>query len=386
MNIQDYSFVIVGSGFLGTVLAERIARHADQHVLVIEKRSHIGGNCYSETDEATGIEFHRYGTHIFHTSNEKVWKYIQQFTSFNNYRHQVLSSYKDRIYQFPINLETINQFYHLNLKPYEVDDFMATVRDHSIKEPSNFEEQAVALLGHELYEAFFRHYTIKQWQVDPRNLPASIFNRLPFRKNYIENYFFDQWQGIPENGYTRIFRNLLSHPKIRVMLDTDYFSLRYQLKKDACLVYSGPIDRYFDYKYGKLNWRTLRFEKETLDMEDFQGNSVINFPGPEIPYTRIHEPRHLHPERNYTKDNTIIFKEYSLPDEGNSPYYPIASDRNRQLLELYRKEAGQLKNVFISGRLGDFKYYDMDQTIERALEICETGILPLIRSHNESQS
>jgi len=386
MNIQDYSFVIVGSGFLGTVLAERIARHADQHVLVIEKRSHIGGNCYSETDEATGIEFHRYGTHIFHTSNEKVWKYIQQFTSFNNYRHQVLSSYKDRIYQFPINLETINQFYHLNLKPYEVDDFMATVRDHSIKEPSNFEEQAVALLGHELYEAFFRHYTIKQWQVDPRNLPASIFNRLPFRKNYIENYFFDQWQGIPENGYTRIFRNLLSHPKIRVMLDTDYFSLRYQLKKDACLVYSGPIDRYFDYKYGKLNWRTLRFEKETLDMEDFQGNSVINFPGPEIPYTRIHEPRHLHPERNYTKDNTIIFKEYSLPDEGNSPYYPIASDRNRQLLELYRKEAGQLKNVFISGRLGDFKYYDMDQTIERALEIYETGILPLIRSHNESQS
>jgi UDP-galactopyranose mutase len=170
------------------------------------------------------------------------------------------------------------------------------------------------------------------------------------------------------------------------MLDTDYFSLRYQLKKDACLVYSGPIDRYFDYKYGKLNWRTLQFEKETLDMEDFQGNSVINFPGPEIPYTRIHEPRHLHPERNYTKDNTIIFKEYSLPDEGDNPYYPIASDRNRQLLELYRKEAGQLKNVFISGRLGDFKYYDMDQTIERALEIYETGILPLIKRHNESQS
>ncbi|HVU85528.1 MAG TPA: UDP-galactopyranose mutase [Puia sp.] len=384
MNIQDYSFVIVGSGFLGSVLAERIACHAGQPVLVIERRSHIGGNCYSKTDETTGIEFHQYGTHIFHTSNEKVWKYIRQFTSFNSYRHQVLSSYKDRIYQFPINLETINQFYHVNLKPFEVDDFMASIRGNSTKEPSNFEEQAISLLGHELYEAFFRHYTIKQWQVGPRNLPASIFNRLPFRKNYTENYFFDQWQGIPENGYTSIFENLLSNSRIRVMLDTDYFSIRNQLKKDACLVYSGPIDRYFDYKYGRLDWRTLRFEKETLNMEDFQGNSVINFPGPEIPYTRIHEPRHLHSERNYTKNHTIIFREYSLFDEGSNPYYPIPSERNRRLLEHYKKEAEHLQNVFISGRLGDYKYYDMDQTIERALEIYETEILPIIRSRHEN--
>jgi UDP-galactopyranose mutase len=168
------------------------------------------------------------------------------------------------------------------------------------------------------------------------------------------------------------------------MLGTDYFSLRKQLKKDACLVYSGPIDRYFDYKHGRLNWRTLRFEKERLDMEDFQGNAVINFPGPEIPYTRIHEPRHLHPERNYTKNNTIIFREYSLADDGNNPYYPIASGRNQRLMEYYKREAAQLKNVFISGRLGDYKYYDMDQTIERALEIYETQIIPFIRSRHEN--
>lgn len=379
MNIQDYPFVVVGSGFLGSVIAERIANHSGKPVLVIEKRGHIGGNCFSEMDNTTGIEYHKYGTHIFHTSNKKVWDYIRQFTSFNTYRHRVLSSYKNQIYPFPINLETINQFYHVNLKPYELDDFMASVRDNSIKEPANFEEQATALLGLELYEAFFMHYTIKQWQVDPRKLPASIFNRIPFRKNYVENYFFDHWQGIPENGYTAIFRKLLSHPKITVMLDADYFSLRDQVNKNACLIYSGPIDRFFDYQYGKLDWRTLRFEKDILGMEDFQGNAVINFPGPDIPYTRIHEPRHLHPERDYTKTKTIIFREYSLPDQGDNPYYPITSDENQKLLNLYKKEAGKLKQVFISGRLGDYKYYDMDQTIERALEIYETSILPLIR-------
>jgi len=384
MDIQEYSFVVVGSGLLGAVIAERIASQLDQPVLVIEKRPHIGGNCYSTADPATGIEYHQYGTHIFHTSNEKVWNYIRQFTTFNTYRHQVLSCHKDRIYQFPINLETINQFYNINLKPFEVDAFMSSVRDASIKEPANFEEQAIALLGRDLYEAFFRHYTIKQWQMDPRDLPASIFNRLPFRKNYVENYFFDQWQGIPEKGYTSIFETLLSNKKIRVMLDTDYFALRDQLNPNACLVYSGPIDRFFDYKYGRLNWRTLRFDMETVQTEDYQGNAVINYPGGDIPYTRIHEPRHLHPERNYTKEKTIIFREYSLPDRGEDPYYPIASQENQQLLLQYKKEGQQRKNVFISGRLGDYKYYDMDQTIDRALEIFETGILPQTRSNHES--
>jgi len=381
MDLSDYPYVIVGSGLLGAVIAERIAGQLDQPVLVIEKRPHIGGNCYSATDAETGIEYHRYGTHIFHTSNEKVWDYIRKFTTFNTYRHKVLTSHNGRIYPFPINLATVNQFFGRTLKPYEVEAFMATVREN-IPNPENFEEQALTEIGRSLYEAFFKHYTIKQWQTDPKNLPAAIFNRIPFRTNYDDNYFFDRWQGTPENGYTDLFQHLLSNKRIRILLNTDYFELRGRLNAAACLVYSGPIDRFFDYKYGRLSWRTLRFEQETVAIGDYQGNSVINHPDPADPYTRIHEPRHLHPEKQYPKNKTIIFREYSLPDHGDNPYYPIASEENQRLLNLYRQEAAQLKNVFISGRLGDYKYYDMHQTIDRALEIFETGILPLTHANH----
>ncbi len=207
----------------------------------------------------------------------------------------MLSCHNGRNYQFPINLETINLFYKVNLKPFEVDEFMASIRERSGTSPANFEDQAIAQLGRGLYEAFFRPYTIKQWQADPRALPASIFNRIPIRKNYDDSYFSDTWQGIPEDGYTAIFNRLFADPRIRVLLNTDYFSLRAELNPDACLIYSGPIDRFFDYKYGKLSWRTLRFDRELIDTDNYQGNSVINFPDPDIPYTRIHEPRHLHP-------------------------------------------------------------------------------------------
>ncbi|WP_207511089.1 UDP-galactopyranose mutase [Longitalea luteola] len=376
MEICDYSFVVVGSGLLGAVIAERIANCLNKPVLVIEKRNHIGGNCYSETDAETQIEYHKYGTHIFHTSNERVWKYVNQFTTFNAYRHQVLACYKDKIYQLPINLETINSFFNVNLKPYQVDKFMAERTSLQTHQPGNFEEKAISLLGKELYEAFIKGYTLKQWQIDPCQLPASIFNRLPFRKNYDENYFFDNWQGIPKDGYTAMFERMLSNKKIHVLLNTDFFDVRDQLKKDACLVYSGPIDRFFNYKYGKLSWRTLRFEQEVIEVEDYQGNSVINFPEIEIPYTRIHEPKHLHPERDYTREKTVIFKEYSLKDNGSDPFYPISSADNIKIFDRYKEEASQLPNVFISGRLGDYKYYDMHQTIARALEIFEIGILP----------
>ncbi|HEV9036359.1 MAG TPA: UDP-galactopyranose mutase [Puia sp.] len=381
MDLPDYSYVVVGSGLLGAVIAERIATQLDQPVLVIEKRPHIGGNCYSATDPTTGIEYHQYGTHIFHTSNEKVWNYVKKFTSFNNYRHKVLTSHDGRTYPFPINLATINQFYNKNLKPFEVEPFMATIRE-PIPDPENFEEQALSRLGRPLYEAFYKHYTIKQWQTDPKNLPAAIFNRIPFRTSYDDNYFFDRWQGIPADGYTGLFQRLLANKKIKVLLNTDYFDLRDRLNKHACLIYSGPIDRFFDYKYGKLSWRTLRFEHQTLETGDYQGNSVINFPDAADPYTRIHEPRHLHPEKAYPKDKTIIFREYSLPDQGDNPYYPIANEANQQLLAKYRHEAAGLKNVFISGRLGDYKYYDMHHTIDRALEIFEMGILPLTHANH----
>jgi UDP-galactopyranose mutase len=376
MDLDRFSYVIVGSGLLGSVLAERIASQLDRKVLVIEKRDHIGGNCYSEDDPSTGIEFHRYGTHIFHTSNEKVWDYVNGFVSFNSYRHQVLTSYRNRLFQFPINLMTINSFYNVNLRPYEVDAFMAKIRGSAIREPANFEEQAIAVLGPDLYEAFFKHYSFKQWQLYPHDLPVSVFNRLPFRKNYNDNYFFDQWQGIPEGGYTQLFTRLLSHRNITLLTNTDYFDIRDSLKKDCVLVYSGPIDRFFDYSLGRLSWRTLRFEKEILQIEDYQGNAVINYPEPDIPYTRIHEPRHLHPERRYTTEKTIVFREYSLADSGDAPFYPIASAANHRLLAQYQELASQLPRTHISGRLGDYKYYDMDQTVQRALELFERSILP----------
>ncbi len=385
MKLSEYPYVIVGSGFLGSVLAERIATVMDQPVLVIEKRDHIGGNCYSEIDPETGIESHKYGTHIFHTSNKKVWDYINQFTSFNGYRHQVLASHKEKIYQLPINLETINSFFGVNLRPYEVDDFLAAKRKSSSTTPGNFQEKAIALLGEELYETFIRGYTIKQWQIDPTELPETVFNRLPFRKSYDENYFYDTWQGIPIDGYHNIFKKLLSNINITTLLNTDYFAIKEELNPAATLIYSGPIDRFFDYKYGKLNWRTLRFEKEIIAVEDYQGNSVINYPELSVPYTRIHEPRHLHPERNYSSNKTIIFKEYSSADNGDNPYYPIPTAENNSLYKLYKDEADQLKNVFISGRLGDYKYYDMHQTVDKALEIFEHSILPAFNLTNPQE-
>ncbi|MBS1598519.1 MAG: UDP-galactopyranose mutase [Bacteroidetes bacterium] len=378
MDLSEYSFVIVGSGLLGSVVAERITSQLGQKILLIEKRNHVGGNCFSEVDKETNIEFHKYGTHIFHTDNERVWKYINQFTNFNSYRHQVLSSYQNKIYQLPINLETINSFYNITLKPFEVDDFLARLKTPLEKAPSNFEEKAISIIGKDLYEAFIKSYTEKQWQVDPKQLPASIFNRLPFRKNYHESYYFDKWQGVPTDGYATMFNKLLSDKKITVLLNTDFFSVRNQLKKNAIIIYSGPIDKFFDYRFGKLSWRTLSFHQETISVEDFQGNAVINYPEKEIPYIRIHEPKHLHPERNYTTEKTIIFKEYSMKDDGKNPFYPILSDDNQQKYDLYKKEADQLKNVFIAGRLGDYKYYDMHQTIEKALDIFETGIAPQI--------
>jgi len=376
MDLHEFSFVVVGSGLLGSVIAERITSQLGQNVLIIEKRNHIGGNCYSEIDPESKIEFHKYGTHIFHTDNEKVWKYINQFTSFNSYRHQVLSSYKNKIYQLPINLETINSFFNINLKPYEVDDFLSTMKTGTKGPPANFEEKAISIVGKDLYEAFIKSYTEKHWQIDPNMLPADIFSRLPFRKNYNENYYFDKWQGIPLNGYADLFNNLLSNKKISILLNTDFFSIRESLQKDATIIYSGPIDKFFNYKFGRLSWRSLQFEQETIAVDDYQGNAVINFPEKEIPHIRIHEPKHLHPERNYTTEKTIIFKEYSVKDDGTNPFYPILSTDNLKKYEQYKQEALQLKKVFISGRLGDYKYYDMHQTIAKALDVFETGILP----------
>ncbi|MDP7319730.1 MAG: UDP-galactopyranose mutase [Bacteriovoracaceae bacterium] len=373
--MKDYEYVVVGAGFFGAVIAERIATVLDKPVLVLEKRDHIGGNCHSQLDSETKIEYHTYGTHIFHTSNEKVWDYISKFTEFNAYFHQVLTTYKDKVYQMPINLETINSFYNVNLRPYEVKEFLAKeIAKEPYPNPSNMEEKAISLMGRPLYEAFIKGYTKKQWQKDPKELPDSIIKRLPFRTNYNENYFFDKWQGIPLKGYTKLFENMLDHKNIQLKLNTDFFEVKEQLNGDALIIYSGPIDQYFDYKHGHLEWRTLKFEKEVKGVRDYQGTSVMNYAEEEVPYTRIHEPSHLHPEREPNEEKALIIKEFSLKDDGSNPYYPINDERNSNLVLKYREEADKSENLIISGRLGDYKYYDMHHTINMALELFEDVI------------
>ncbi len=371
MNYKKYDVIIVGCGFFGSVIAERIATQMNLKVLIIDKRNHIGGNCYSEIHKETNVNYHKYGTHIFHTSNQKVWNYISNFAEFNNYKHQVLTTFKDRVYQMPINLETINSFYNVNLKPFEVKDFLKSEidKENISSEPRNFEEKAISLIGRPLYEAFIKGYTLKQWQRHPSKMPESILNRLPFRTNYDETYFLNaKWEGIPIGGYTPIFEKLLDHQNIDIRLNTDFFEIKKDLPNDKILFYSGPIDKFFDYKHGKLDWRTLHFEKEVVDYNDFQGTSVMNYADENIPFTRIHEPKHLHPEEENTLPNTLIIKEFSLKDDGSNPYYPISDDRNQKIVLKYRKEVSKVDNLFICGRLGDYKYYDMDKTIEMALE------------------
>ncbi|MEQ3664023.1 MULTISPECIES: UDP-galactopyranose mutase [unclassified Olleya] len=367
---KNYDYVLVGAGFYCSIIAERIANDLGKKVLIVEKRNHIGGNCFSETNIETGIEFHKYGTHIFHTSNKKVWEYISNFTTFNSYYHQVLITYNSKVYQMPINLETINSFYNINLKPFEVDDFLEQeFKKESYTNPKNFEEQAINIIGRPLYDAFIKGYTIKQWGRDPKDLPASIIKRLPFRKNYSESYFFDTYQGIPTDGFTAIFDKLLASNNIDIQLNTDFFEIKEQLNSSATIIYSGSIDRLLDYRFGELDYRTLDFEFEVVNYEDFQGTSVMNYGNQKIPYTRIHEPKHLHPERTYNLDKTLIIKEYSKEANREEPYYPIGGEVNKSLYAKYLKEVKKVyPNLIIGGRLGDYKYYDMHHVIENALD------------------
>jgi len=375
VDLSNLKYLIVGAGFFGSVLAERIANDLREKVLVIDKYPHPGGNCASGIDPETGIEFHKFGTHIFHTSCEKVWNYIGSYTAFNGYRHQVLSMVGGKVYQMPINLETINSFYGINLRPFEVDAFLRKeIEKEKILEPRNLEEKAVSLIGRPLYEAFIRGYTEKQWQKDCKLLPPSIIERLPVRKNYDENYFFDPWQGIPREGYNRIFEHLLDNERIEFMSEVDFFAIRGQVPSSCMIIYSGPIDRFFDYQFGRLEWRTLEFEREVLPVEDFQGTSVMNYPERSVPYIRIHEPRHLHPERRYPPDKTLIMREYPKTDDGEHPYYPVNTTDNQEKLKKYLAEREKVPQVLFGGRLGDYKYYDMDQVIGAALNLYEEKV------------
>lgn len=371
---------VVGAGFFGAVIAERIADDSGFPVTVIEKRSHIGGASWSEKCSETGIECHIYGSHIFHTSDERVWDYVRRFTEFNEYRHKVWTTYRNRPYVFPINLATINSFYGINIKPSEVNAFIIEkAAREKISEPKNLEEKGIFLIGRSLYEAFIKGYTIKQWGKDPKELSTEIISRLTVRSNFNDRYFSDQYEGIPLDGYGKLFSRILDHKLIEIQLNTDFFTIKDTISSDSLIIYTGAVDRFFDYCHGRLEWRTSTFEVDIHNISDYQGTAVMNYADQEIPYTRIHEFKHYHPEREQTKQ-TVTYREYSkFCKEGDEPYYPVATTENVNMMKKYSKECEKLDNVIFGGRLGTYKYIDMDDAIAEAIDCYEGKIVPLLK-------
>lgn len=378
IDFSKVDLLIVGAGFYGATLAERVANQLQKNVLLIDRRSHIGGNAYSEFDGETGIEIHRYGAHLFHTPNELVWTYLNRFTAFTDYKHRVYSSYRNQVYSMPINLGTISQFFNRRLSPDEARALIAEqAAEMADRHPANLEEKAISLIGRPLYEAFIRGYTAKQWQTDPRDLPEHIITRLPVRYTFDNRYFNDRYEGLPVDGYTAIFERMLKHPRIDVALGVDFFELKSALPADLPIVYTGPIDRYFDYSEGELGWRTIDFEKETLNTGDFQGTAVMNYADETIPYTRILEFRHFNPERTYQTEKTVVVREYSRSAKrADEPYYPIDTRQDKAVFLRYRERAEAEANVHFGGRLGTYRYLDMHQAIGAALKAFDNCLLP----------
>jgi UDP-galactopyranose mutase len=366
--------VIAGSGLFGLTVAERCARDLGLRVLVVERRDHIGGNAYSEIEPATGIEVHRYGAHLFHTSNERVWEYVNRFTAFTDYRHRVYSVFKGRVYPMPINLGTICAYFGRAMGPDEARRLIAE-QAAEVADPRNLEEKAISLIGRPLYEAFIRGYTAKQWQTDPRDLPPEIITRLPVRYTFDNRYFADRYEGLPRDGYASWLERMADHPRIEIRLGTDFFDL--DAAGSVPVVYTGPLDRYFGHREGALGWRTLDFEPEVLATGDFQGTPVMNYADEDVPYTRIHEFRHFHPERESPPDRTVIVREYSrFAEPGDEPYYPIDTEADRVRLARYRDLARAEKGVLFGGRLGTYRYLDMHMAIASALTMYDNRLRP----------
>jgi len=376
--------VIVGSGFFGLTIAERCAQDLGLRVLIVERRSHIGGNAYSEKEPDTGIEIHRYGAHLFHTSNRRVWEYANRFTDFTGYQHRVFTIYKGRVYPMPINLGTICEYFGAVMSP---DEARALVAEQSAEVPAdraaNLEQKAISLIGRPLYEAFIRGYTYKQWQTDPADLPAEIITRLPVRYTFNNRYFNDTFEGLPVDGYTAWLERMLDHPRIEVRVDTEFASVRSGVLGNVPVVYTGPLDEYFGYAAGDLGWRTLDFDLEVLPTGDFQGTPVMNYADSDVPFTRIHEFRHFHPERDwYPKDKTVIMREFSrFADRGEEPYYPINTPQDRERLLAYRDMAAREPGVIFGGRLGTYRYLDMHMAIGSALSVYDNRVRPFFGGH-----
>ncbi|WP_404347623.1 UDP-galactopyranose mutase [Phycicoccus jejuensis] len=378
--------VVVGSGLYGLTVAEQAARRG-LDVLVVERRDHVGGNAWSETEPETGIEVHRYGAHLFHTSNARVWEYVNRFTAFTDYVHRVWTVHRGEVYPMPINLGTLNQFFRSVHGPEAARALVAEQAAELTGEPRNLEEKAVSLIGRPLYEAFVRGYTAKQWQTDPTQLPAEVISRLPVRFTYDNRYFNDTWEGLPVDGYAAWLTRMLDHPRIEVRLETDVLERGHALHRDRLVgqvpvVVTAPVDRWFDHAHGRLGWRTLDFEQEVLPVGDHQGTAVLNEADESVPWTRVLEFRHFHPERtHYPSDRTVVVREHSRfagPDD--EPYYPVAASADRERLAAYRELAATERavGVHFGGRLGTYKYLDMHMAIASALTFVDNELDALV--------
>ena len=374
--------VVVGSGFFGLTIAERCASELGLKVLVVERRSHLGGNAYSEIDPETGIEVHVYGTHLFHTSNQKVWDYCHRFTTFTDYRHRVFGKYQGQVYSLPMNLGLINQFFGKSHTPDEARALIAEQSsEFATEDATNLEEKAISLIGRPLYEAFIKGYTAKQWQTDPTELSPDIITRLPVRYTFRDGWFNDTYEGLPTDGYAAWLSRMADHENIEVRLETDFLDaengVAAQYKGQVPIVYTGPVDEYFDHSEGRLSWRTVDLERETLDVDDFQGTGVVNYNDQEVPWTRILEFKHLHPERTYLPGKSIVVHEYSrFAEEGDEPYYPVNTAEDRAVLLRYRELAKREPMVLFGGRLGTYQYLDMHMAIGSALSMFENTLRP----------
>ncbi|MBF0564424.1 MAG: UDP-galactopyranose mutase [Nitrospirae bacterium] len=360
-----YDVVIVGAGISGAVLAERFASVCNKKVLVLEKRPHVGGICYDFIDKH-GILVPLYGPHMFHTSYENVWRYLSAFTGWLPYEHKVKSCVDGKLVPVPVNISTVNDIFGLHIQTEE--EMVRWLDENTVKiaDPQNSEEQALSRVGPILYEKMFRHYTRKQWDRWPNELDASLLKRIPVRTNFDDRYFSDTHEGVPANGYTRIFENMLGHKNITVLTNVDFHYVKKELRNYEVLIYTGPIDAFFDYRHGKLQYRSLRFEFETYNRQYYQEHTVINYPDDEVLYARVTEPKHQTGQKHHL---TTIIREYFTWD--GPPYYPVPSPQNRAVYEKYRDDSAELqaRGVYFTGRLAGYKHLNMDQAFKEALDL-----------------
>ncbi|AXB58077.1 UDP-galactopyranose mutase [Flavobacterium fluviale] len=363
--MKNIDILIIGAGISGAVLAERYAS-IGKKVLIIEKRNHIAGNCYDYIDQ-NQILVSKYGAHLFHTNEEAVWEYVNRFSDWYLWEHKVIARVDDKTVPIPVNITTVNELFDINISTEEEMQIWLEENRTPIEKPANGEEAVLNRVGSVLYEKMFKHYTKKQWDKYPAELDASVLERIPVRNNYDDRYFSDIHQALPKGGYTQLFENILSHPNIKVVLETDYFDVKDDYKNYEKLFYTGPVDRFFEFKHSlleKLEYRSINFVSETIDAEFYQENSVVNYPGTEVDFTRIIEYKHF---GNQISEKTTVVKEFTV-DEGE-PYYPVPNPRNQEIYARYKTEADKLIDVHFVGRLANYKYFNMDQAFKNALDL-----------------